>query len=266
MIRINKITKDYIGSMGSLRALNEISLDADDGRFISIVGRSGCGKSTLLKILGGIEPPSSGSMEFDLPETDSRISMFGFCFQDPTLLPWLNVVENVLLPYRVSRTGSGAARTRALELLSIVGLADFVSARPWELSGGMQSRVALCRALVHAPPVLLLDEPFAALDALTRETLLFELQAIWWRLRPNTFLVTHSIHEAIMLSDEVVVMSDRPGTVRAVVPIDLERPRRPEHQYSDAFRNAEQVIKSIIFEEVGGASRETMDGSGRYTA
>jgi NitT/TauT family transport system ATP-binding protein len=249
MIRINKVSKHFVGSTGSLQALKDISLDVADGCFISIVGRSGCGKSTLLKILGGIEPPSAGNVEFDLPETDSRISMFGFCFQDPTLLPWLNVLENVLLPYRVSRTSSGEARKRALELLHIVGLDEFVSARPWELSGGMQSRAALCRALVHRPQILLLDEPFAALDALTRETLLFELQAIWLRLRPNTFLVTHSIHEAVMLSDQVIVMSDRPGTVQATIPVDLERPRRPEHQYVDAFRIAERRIKDLIFSD-----------------
>jgi len=249
MICVRNVTKDYRGAAGSLRALDNVSLQMHDGDFISIVGRSGCGKSTLLKIVGEIETPSSGAVVIDLPEAAGRISPFGFCFQDPTLLPWLNVIENVLLPYRVSGTSTETARERALELLLIVGLGDFISSRPWELSGGMQSRVALCRALVHTPQILLLDEPFAALDALTRETLLFELQSIWLRHRPSTLLVTHSIHEAVMLSDAVVVMSDRPGAVRAVISVDLERPRRPEHQYTEGFRDCEQQIKRLIFNE-----------------
>jgi NitT/TauT family transport system ATP-binding protein len=247
MIRIRHVSKEYQGGAGTVRALAGVSLDVEEGRFVSIVGRSGCGKSTLLKILGGIESPSAGTVEIELPPRPGRISDFGFCFQDPTLLPWLNVLDNVLLPYRVSRTGSAEARERAVDLLRIVGLADFASAFPWELSGGMQSRAALCRALVHAPQVLLLDEPFAALDALTRETLLFELQAIWQERQPTTFLVTHSIHEAVMLSDLVVVMSERPGQVRATVPVALGRARRPEHQYTPAFQDCERRVKELVF-------------------
>ena len=254
MIRIENVSKEYRGSKGRLSALNNVSYAAEKGRFVSIVGRSGCGKSTFLKILGGIETPTTGCIEYSLPQSEDAVSLFGFCFQDPTLLPWLDVLDNVLLPYRVSGRNTAAARARALELLRIVGLGDFAAARAWELSGGMQSRVALCRALVHAPQVLLLDEPFAALDALTRETILFELQDIWLRLKPNAFLVTHSIHEAVMLSDEVIVMSDRPGSIRAVVPVGIERPRRPEHEYTDEFRHVGQQIKRMIFEET---SRES---------
>jgi NitT/TauT family transport system ATP-binding protein len=255
MIRVRHLSKEYRGGAGTVKALSGVSLEVEEGRFVSIVGRSGCGKSTFLKILGGIETPSAGSVEIELPPRTARISEFGFCFQDPTLLPWLNVLDNVLLPYRVSRTSSAEARERAIELLRVVGLADFAAAYPWELSGGMQSRAALCRALVHAPQVLLLDEPFAALDALTRETLLFELQAIWQERRPTTFLVTHSIHEAVMLSDVVVVMSERPGRVQAVVPVGLERMRRPEHQYTPAFQDCERRVKELVFSEGSGGER-----------
>jgi NitT/TauT family transport system ATP-binding protein len=227
LIRIDGVSRSF--SVGRRRqpveALAEITLDVRRHEFVTLVGRSGCGKSTLLRIIAGLIPPTSGSLAIGgVPVTGPRRDV-GMLFQTPALLPWRSVLENVLLPIEILRLDTREYGRRARELLELVGLSDFADRAPWELSGGMQQRAALCRALVADPQILLMDEPFAALDALTREDLSLELQRIWSEDRKTIVFVTHSIEEAVLLADRVVVMSPRPGRVERIVPVDLERPR-----------------------------------------
>jgi len=205
-------------------ALRDVTLTIEDAQIVSIVGPSGCGKSTLLRIIGGLEERSSGMAMLDGTPIDRPSSSIGFMFQSATLLPWYTVLGNVMLPLSV-RGDKGNREKRARDLLEMAGLAGFEQSYPYQLSGGMQQRVAVCRALAADPDVLLMDEPFGALDALTREHMNLELQRIW-QLSPKTIvLVTHSISEAVFLSDRVVVMSPRPGRVLDVIDVDLPRPR-----------------------------------------
>jgi NitT/TauT family transport system ATP-binding protein len=227
LIRIAGVSQSF--SAGRWRppvhALAEITLDVGEHELVTLVGRSGCGKSTLLRIIAGLIAPSTGSVEIaGSPVTGPRRDV-GMLFQQSALLPWRSVLENVLLPIEILRLDMRAYGERARELLELVGLADFADRPPWELSGGMQQRAALCRALVADPRILLMDEPFAALDALTREDLSLELQRIWSDDRKTIVFVTHSIEEAVLLADRVVVMTPRPGRVQRVVPVDLPRPR-----------------------------------------
>ena len=225
LAQIVDVSKDYPTDHETIRALDRVSLDIAEGEFVSIVGPSGCGKSTLMLIAAGLVPPSSGVVRIAGAEVTAPYTKAGIAFQDPTLYEWRRVLANVLLPVEIQGLALTPFRRRARELLAMVGLAGFERKYPFELSGGMRQRVALCRALVHDPPLLLLDEPFGALDALSREQLNLELQTIWGENRKTVLLITHSIQEAVFLSDRVVVMSPRPGRVGAVVPIDLPRPR-----------------------------------------
>jgi NitT/TauT family transport system ATP-binding protein len=209
-----------------IRAIDRVDLKVPEGEFCVIVGPSGCGKSTLLKVLAGLVAESGGRTTIGGEAVSAPRDDIGFVFQSATLLPWLSILDNVMLPLKVQqRPDRGNWKNRALELLDIVGLKEFAGRYPSELSGGMQQRVGMARALVHNPSLLLMDEPFGALDALTRETMNSELQRIWL-MRPKTVLfVTHSISEAVFLADRVIVMSARPGRIEAVIPIDLPRPR-----------------------------------------
>jgi len=225
-LALRGVRVEYVVRRGvMLRALDEIDLDVPAGTFSAVIGPSGCGKSTVLRLLGGLLRPTLGSVTIggSDPRAASAAHRLGVAFQDHALLPWLTARENVALPFRVIGHPVDPARVDAL--LRIVGIADFAAARPAELSGGMRQRVAIARALVLDPAVLLLDEPFGALDAVTRRHLNLELQRIWSERAITTLLVTHSVEEAVFLADTVVVMSRRPGRVVRVQAIGFARPR-----------------------------------------
>lgn len=206
-------------------ALSDINLKVKRGEFISIVGPSGCGKTTLLKILAGLIPRSEGVVRVAGRDVDGPLPEVGMVFQAATLLPWRTILQNVMIPVEIQRLDRAEYGKRADQLLEMVGLGGFENKYPDELSGGMQQRAGICRALVHDPAVLLMDEPFGALDAMTREYMNVELLRIWRESGKTVVLVTHSIPEAVFLSDRVVVLSPRPGRIAEVIDIDLERPR-----------------------------------------
>ena len=213
---------------GEIHALEDVNLRIEAGEFVTVVGPSGCGKSTLLKILAGILPRSTGRVALRGQPVDGPHRDVGVVFQAAVLLPWWTVLENVMLPVVVQRRDRRAYEVHARAYLDLVGLRGFEDKYPNELSGGMQQRVSICRALVHDPSILLMDEPFGALDAMTRDAMNLELQRIWAESRKTIVLVTHSIPEAVFLADRVVVMSPRPGRITDVIAIDLPRPRTLE--------------------------------------
>jgi NitT/TauT family transport system ATP-binding protein len=225
VLELIEVAKAYATADGPVRALDPVSLNIAEGEFVSVLGPSGCGKSTLMLIAAGLVPPTSGTVRVSGSEVRAPYRDVGIVFQDPTLYEWRRVLENVLLPVQIQRLDRGRFKQRALELLELVGLQGFERKYPFELSGGMRQRVALCRALVHDPKLLLMDEPFGALDALSRDQMNLELQNIWQTHRKTVLFITHSITEAVLLSDRVVVMSARPGRIGAVFSIDLPRPR-----------------------------------------
>jgi NitT/TauT family transport system ATP-binding protein len=225
-------------------ALASVDLEVHPNEFVSLVGRSGCGKSTLLRILAGLVPASGGTVEIGGRAVTGPRRDVGLMFQRPALMPWRSVIENVLLPAEILGLDRRAARRDAADLLELVGLAGFERQRPWELSGGMQQRVALCRALLHEPDVLLMDEPFAALDALTREELSLELQRIWSERRTTIVFVTHGIAEAVVLSDRVAVMTPRPGRIARVVDVAAPRPR----SFDAVDDDAEAAVRALLYE------------------
>ncbi|MGH3682684.1 MAG: ABC transporter ATP-binding protein [Natronosporangium sp.] len=225
MIRISGVSHTFASRAGTVQALRDIDIEAADGEFVAVVGRSGCGKSTLLRLVAGLITPSDGEVLVDgTPVTSPRRDL-AMVFQRPALFPWRSVLDNVLLPVEVFGWRRGDHRGRAMELLELVGLDGFERRMPHELSGGMQQRVALCRSLLPQPRALLMDEPFSALDALTREELSVQLQLIHMEHRTTILFVTHSIDEAILLADRVVVLSPRPGQVRKIIDVDIPRPR-----------------------------------------
>ena len=224
-ISVRELSKSYPSRNGCVHALQQITFSVKEGEFVAVVGPSGCGKSTLLKILAGLLPPSKGEACLrGIPIKGPRRDI-GVVFQSPVLLPWRSVLENVLLPVDVQRLGGDRYRKVALELLSLVGLQEFAHCYPRELSGGMQQRVAITRALIHDPAMLLMDEPFGALDAMTREQMNLELQRIWLERKKTVVFITHSIPEAVFLADRVLVMSARPGRIMDAVTVDIPRPR-----------------------------------------
>ena len=229
-------------------ALSDVSLDVAHGEFVSLVGPSGCGKSTALRLITGLVSPTRGSAAIHGQPVRERLDDVGMVFQKATLLHWLSIEDNVLLPVRVRRGRVGEAdRTRARALLESTGLGQFASKLPHELSGGMQQRAGICRALIQDPDILLMDEPFGALDALTREQMCFELLRIWGERRKTIVFVTHSIPEAVLLSDRVVVMSARPGRIESIVPVPLPRPRTLESMALPDFQACTQAIRRIIY-------------------
>ena len=225
LIAVKGLRKEYRTARGAVLALDDIDFDVGDGEFVAIVGPSGCGKTTLLKILAGLLPATRGEVTLhSVPITGPRRDI-GVVFQSPVLFPWRTVLDNVLLPVDVQRLGRNGKRSRALELLDLVGLRGFEHRYPWELSGGMQQRVAITRGLIHDPAMLLMDEPFGALDAMTREWLNLELQRIWLAQRETIVFITHSIAEAVFLADRVLVMTPRPGRITEEVAVPIPRPR-----------------------------------------
>lgn len=241
-VEARAVTKRYGSGDSGVHALGPISLTVRGSQFVSIVGPSGCGKTTLMMIAAGLVPASSGDITINGRPVTKPVTDVGVVFQNPALLDWRTNLGNVLLQAEARGLDMAVYRPRALELLRQVGLAGFEGRRPYELSGGMRQRVAICRALLHEPPLLLMDEPFGALDAITRSQLGLDLQRMWMQ-RPMTVLfVTHGIAEAVFLSDRVVVMSDRPGVIDAVIDIDIPRPRQmAAQQGADCLRYVAQV-------------------------
>jgi NitT/TauT family transport system ATP-binding protein len=224
-LAVEGLTAAYDQSGGRLPVLDSVSFQVQETEFLCLVGPSGCGKTTLLKLIAGLQQPTTGQIRLAGRAVHRPSRDVGFVFQDPTLMDWRTVRENVTLPLELNGTGREKAGRKAQTLLDLVGLTGFEDAYPAELSGGMAQRVALARALVHDPQLLLLDEPFGALDALTRERMGRELLRIWQARRKTVVLVTHSVPEAVFLADRVLVLGPRPATVVAEVPIDLPRPR-----------------------------------------
>ena len=210
---------------GATLAIADVSLALDENSFLSIVGPSGCGKSTLLRMAAGLTQPSSGAISFRGRPVERPLREVGMVFQSPALLPWRTTLDNILFVAEMGGKRAATYRERARELMALAGLSGFERSYPHELSGGMQQRASICRAMLMQPKLILMDEPFGALDVITRERMGFALQTLWDESRNAVLFVTHSITEAVLLSDTVVVMTPRPGRVQDVVPIDLPRPR-----------------------------------------
>ncbi|MGZ3289181.1 MAG: ABC transporter ATP-binding protein [Xanthobacteraceae bacterium] len=234
-------------------AIERLDLEIEQGRFVAVVGPSGCGKSSLMKLVTGLRRPSAGSIEVAGKEVDGPLKIVGMAFQNPTLLPWRTTLSNIMLPLEIVephrhqfRRERARYRQQANALLSLVGLDNFGEKYPWQLSGGMQQRASLCRSLIHEPALLMLDEPFGALDAFTREELWDVLQDLWMRRRFTTILVTHDLREAVYLADTVHVMSSRPGRIIATHDVPLERPRRPRTAYEARFMDIVAGIREQI--------------------
>ena len=248
-IAFSNLSQAFESADGSeIVALRELSLTIAEGEFVAIVGPSGCGKSTLLRLAAGLVSPTRGSLSLHGGPVSAHLDSLGMVFQKPTLLHWQSIEANVLMPIRVLRGRISAAdRARAEDLLRRTGLEQFASKLPHELSGGMQQRAAICRALIQDPDILLMDEPFGALDALTREVMCFELLRIWTEQPKTILFVTHSIPEAVLLADRVVVMSPRPGQITLQESIKLPRPRTLESMVHSEFQRATQAIRHVIY-------------------
>jgi NitT/TauT family transport system ATP-binding protein len=247
-IQVLNISLDYQTNVGVLSALREVSFDVLEGRFITIIGPSGCGKSSLLNVLGGILQPSSGEVlvnRIPLTQIDRR-NLVGFVFQEDVLLPWRNILENVRLPLEILHTEKSELREKPLKYLEMVGLLDFRSAYPRELSGGMKQRVGIARALVSDPPILLMDEPFAALDEITRMEMSQELLNIWQRTGKTIIFVTHSINEAVFLSDQIIVLTPRPGRIVRVIDVTLSHPRNLDILSSREFFDLMKLVRNSL--------------------
>jgi NitT/TauT family transport system ATP-binding protein len=252
-IRVDRLCKVYRARDGTdVEALREVAFTVRQGEFVSIVGQSGCGKSTLLKILAGLLPKTDGVLAIEGLEVDGPRRDVGIMFQKPLLLEWRRVLDNVLLPVEIFQLERREYEGKALRLLRTAGLGEFLRKYPFELSGGMQQRVALCRALVAEPSLLLMDEPFGALDTLTRQKMGFELLRLWDEWKSTVLFVTHDIDEAVMLSDRVLVMSPRPGRIIEALEIDLPRPRQIFLKDTADFIRHSSQIRRCLWEEVPG--------------
>ena len=242
-IRLTNVGKSYQTKNGAVEACSDINLDIRQSEFVAIVGPSGCGKTTIMKMVAGLQPYTAGTITVggktvDRPQTD-----VGIVFQEAIMLDWRDVLANVMLQIDIRKMDRAKYEPVARELLKATGLAGFENKKPYELSGGMRQRVSICRALVHGPSMLMMDEPFGALDALTREQISMDIQHLWMETRKTALHITHSIPEAVLLADRVVVMGPRPGRIVEIIDIDLPRPRRldklPErfHEYSNRIRS-----------------------------
>jgi NitT/TauT family transport system ATP-binding protein len=242
-VALDRVRKIYASG---LEAIREVSFEVGPGEFVSVLGPSGCGKSTLLMMTAGLLDPSGGQIRVGGTPVAGPRREVGVVFQSPVLLPWRSVLDNVLLPVEMLRLPRAPYRSRALELLAMVKIEDFADKLPRELSGGMRQRVSICRALIHDPAILLMDEPFSALDALTRDQMGLELLRIWELHRKTVVFVTHSIREAVFLSDRVLVMAQRPATITCELDVKLPRPRRLEVEETEEFSRLVGVLRKSI--------------------
>jgi len=243
---IDRMSVIYRSSRGPHKAVDNASMVVRPGEFVSILGPSGCGKSTLMSVVAGLLKPTEGTVSIFGERAKGPRSDVGVVFQQATLLPWANVTDNILIPIKALRRNDRDYAQRALELLDLVGLSQFAKHYPGELSGGMQQRVGIARALIHDPKLLLMDEPFAALDAMTRERMAFELQDIWLASGKSVLFITHSISEAVLLSDRILVMSASPGRFIHEVSIDFPRPRTVETMSTSAYAAACGDIRKMF--------------------
>jgi NitT/TauT family transport system ATP-binding protein len=225
-IQLENVNKIYVTKSGAVTACQNISFDIHESEFIAIVGPSGCGKTTILKMIAGLVSYTDGSITIGEKLVADPITDLGIIFQDAVLLDWRDVLSNVLIQCDIRGMNRSKYEDVARKLLKDVGLEGFETKKPFELSGGMRQRVSICRSLVHNPPVLLMDEPFGALDALTREQISMDIQHLWMEQRKTALLITHSIPEAVLLADRVIVMTPRPGQIAEIIDVDLPRPRR----------------------------------------
>ncbi|MFT3907554.1 MAG: ABC transporter ATP-binding protein [Steroidobacteraceae bacterium] len=249
-VRIAEVSRQFRTQRGVVQALNPVSLDLYPGEFVSVIGPSGCGKSTLMMMLAGLLPTSSGTINIAGQRVQKPVEQLGIVFQQDLLLDWRSALGNILLQAELRKLNLKDAAAEARELLAMVGLASFADAYPHELSGGMRQRVSICRALLHRPALLVMDEPFGALDALTRDQLQIDLQRLCLDRQMTVLFITHSISEAVFLSDRVVVMSPRPGRIESIVPIELPRPRRLAVRESAPFLHYIQSVTEV-FESLG---------------
>jgi len=250
-LTVEDVSKSYWRPDGRLPVLDRVSFEVRQREFVCLVGASGCGKTTLLKLVAGLEQATAGTIYLGGEEVDRPSRRVGFVFQEPTLMAWRTVKSNVTLPLELNGLGRKQAQDRAESLLDLVGLRGFEDAHPAQLSGGMAQRVALARALVHDPQLLLLDEPFGALDALTRERMGRELLRIWQARRKTVVMVTHSVPEAVYLADRVLVLGPRPASIVAEVPIDLPRPRTQTVREAPACSVMAQRVRGAL-SPIGG--------------
>lgn len=254
-VDIDNVTLKYSGASGDVLALDGTTMKVRRGEFAAVVGPSGCGKSTLMRLVTGLHKPTSGSVSIEGKTVAGPVKIAGMAFQHPNLLPWRKVIDNVLLPLEIVQPHRSQFRARKAEfraqaeaLLGTVGLNGFADRYPWELSGGMQQRVSLCRSLIHQPALLMLDEPFAALDAFTREELWCVLRDLWQKLKFTVILVTHDLREAAFLADNIHVMSARPGRIVLSREVGFPRPRSLEVTYEKAFADIVHELRSKIAE------------------
>ena len=249
LIEARGVAKTYQSKDGPVESLKPLDFSIREGEFVSVVGPSGCGKSTLLKMVAGLLPISAGTLSLAGKPITGPQKDVGIVFQSAVLLAWRSIEDNILLQAEIRRLPRAAARERARALMQMAGLAGFENKYPWQLSGGMQQRASICRALLHDPSVLLMDEPFGALDAMTREKMNLELQRIWSASKKTVLLITHSIPEAIFLSDRVIVMSERPGSIAAVYDIDLPRPRTLDMMGSPEFAVYAKKVRAHFYSQ-----------------
>ncbi len=249
-IRIRNVSKTFPGKSGGVRALRPVDLDIQAGEFVSVIGPSGCGKSTLMMMLAGLLQPTSGSITIDGQPISGPFANLGVVFQQDVLLEWRTALQNIVLQDEIRRRDKTQALAEARKLLEMTGLQSFENAYPHELSGGMRQRVSICRALLHKPSLLVMDEPFGALDALTRDQMQIDLLRLWSDRRMTVMFITHSMSEAVFLSDRIVVMSPRPGGIEAVIDVDLPRPRRLAMRDTPEFL-AIMARVSGLFESLG---------------
>ena len=252
MISVRQLSLKYGRGETGVLALSDVSFGVADGEFIVVVGPSGCGKSTLLKILAGLLPQTAGEAHLNGTPIKGPRRDIGVVFQAPVLFPWRSVLGNVMLPADVQGLDPVKMKQRALDLINLVGLSGFENRYPRELSGGMQQRVGIVRALIHDPAILLMDEPFGALDAMTRETMNVELQRIWMERRKTVLFITHSTAEAVFLADRVIVMTPRPGKISDEFAVDLPRPRKLSVMNTELFGNYVQRVRAALNPGGGG--------------
>jgi NitT/TauT family transport system ATP-binding protein len=249
LIHLDAVAKTYRTRDGEVESLRPLTFEIGEGEFMAIVGPSGCGKSTLLKMVAGLLPASSGRIAIRDKPIKGPPDDVGIVFQAPVLLAWRTVLDNVMLQIQMRRLDASAYRPKAEALLTMTGLGGFEYKYPWQLSGGMQQRASICRALVHDPAVLLMDEPFGALDAMTREKMNLELQRIWSETRKTVLFITHSIPEAVFLADRVLVMTERPGDIAAIYDVGLPRPRSLAMMGDPAFVALTQTIRRHFYSQ-----------------